>query len=182
MAVKPQLCLHFSQLLSQIFVKLTSCVCLSLNSGPKVAKRSLHLEICQCLSNLWRAKQRKNISSHPPGCSTSSRFCYTIQCCQSVLQLLSCLWALMDACSVSLHQIGSERRNCFSRRNFSHAVNANGPFAPLPPPKSFLSGCVGFSASSQHKGDSWLVSKVLCVVSTWIRKWFVRGSKHSWVN
>lgn len=162
MAIKPQLCLCFSQLLSQIFVKLTSCFSLSLGSAPKVAKGSLHLEICQCLSILWRAKQSHSLSN--PGCSTSSRFC-----CTSVLLMCPAAAFLFVSFGGSLfcHLVSaSKRRNRFSRRNFSHTVNANGPFAPLPPPKSFLSGSVGFSASSQHKGDSWLVSKVLCVVST----------------
>lgn len=85
MTTRPQLCLHFSQLLSQVSVKLIFFF-LSLSSVPEVSNGSLHLEICQFLSILWRAKQKKKktttrkkspLTHNTPSCSTSNKFCNT---------------------------------------------------------------------------------------------------------
>lgn len=162
MAVKLQCCLHFSQLLSRIFVKLTSCFSL-IQLRPKGHKGVIPFGELSMSKHPLESKTKEKPSPHLPAVVRPTGFAI-LQCCWSVLQLPSCSWVLIDPPSVGLHQTGSKRRNHFSIRSFSHAVNANGPFALLPPPKSFFSACVRFSASSQHEGDSWLVSKVLCVV------------------
>lgn len=80
MTTKPQLCLHFSQLLRSLLSSFF--VFLSLSSGLKVSNGSLHLEIFQFLNNLWRAKQEvpkqnTSLTYNTPSCSTSRKFCNT---------------------------------------------------------------------------------------------------------
>lgn len=84
-SAKPQLCLHFSQLLSQIF-KVIFCFCLA-QLRPKgfewviafgnfsVSKPPL--ECKEKKQNKQTTKQKTPLTHNTPSCSTSYKFCNT---------------------------------------------------------------------------------------------------------